>query len=318
MQIVPFTQEHLRPAIGIAEQEYKEEARRNSALPQSLLFTDISRLMENGLGVAALEKGELVGYILCEGPFKNAFRSTKATGVFSPLEGNGAVGERAAVYAALLQAAMERWALAGATSHALCLYAGDEEAQRQLFRYGFGLRCVDAIRRAVPSGASAVPGVILRELAPEEFARALPLHLALDDHMAASPCFMRRPSPSEEEFLESARKDEARYFIAEENGETVAFLMLSRGAETFVSWREDVANCTGAYCRPEQRGRGIMPYLLDYVLTLLESENYAHLGVDFESINPAADAFWRKHFSPYTQSLVRRIDENVLEDYACK
>lgn len=36
------------------------------------------------------------------------------------------------------------------------------------------------------------------------------------------------------------------------------------------------------------------------------------LGLDFESINPTAYVFWTKYFTPYTHSVVRRIDEKII------
>jgi hypothetical protein len=44
----------------------------------------------------------------------------------------------------------------------------------------------------------------------------------------------------------------------------------------------------------------------------LSGQGYARLGVDFESINPPAYAFWTKHFQAYTCGVVRRIDEGAV------
>ena len=71
-------------------------------------------------------------------------------------------------------------------------------------------------------------------------------------------------------------------------------------------------NICGAFCLPEYRGRGIMQGMLDACINVLSMEGFRLLGVDFESFNPAARGFWLKHFVPYTNSLVRRIDESAL------
>ncbi len=63
---------------------------------------------------------------------------------------NAAISEnRPKIYAAMYQAAGEKWVKAGAVSHAICLYAHDEELQQQFFRYGFGLRCIAIIATAL-------------------------------------------------------------------------------------------------------------------------------------------------------------------------
>lgn len=65
-------------------------------------------------------------------------------------------------------------------------------------------------------------------------------------------------------------------------------------------------------CLPEYRGRDIYPNLLNYAIDKLAGEGYKLLGVDFESFNPTAYGFWLKHFTAYTKSVVRRIDECAL------
>jgi len=51
--------------------------------------------------------------------------------------------------------------------------------------------------------------------------------------------------------------------------------------------------------------------MLNLLLKKLKTQGYTRLGVDFESINPTAYGFWLKHFTAYTYSVVRRIDESA-------
>ncbi len=48
-------------------------------------------------------------------------------------------------------------------------------------------------------------------------------------------------------------------------------------------------------------------------MNILKTEGYTRLGVDFESINPSGSGFWLKHFHAYTNSVVRRIDERIMQ-----
>ena len=63
----------------------------------------------------------------------------------------------------------------------------------------------------------------------------------------------------------------------------------------------------------EHRGRGVYKKLLNYVVNTLKIEGYTRLGVDFESINPSGSGFWLKFFHTYTNSVVRRIDERIMQ-----
>ena len=66
------------------------------------------------------------------------------------------------------------------------------------------------------------------------------------------------------------------------------------------------------------RGRGVYQNLLNFVINILKTEGYTRFGVDFESINPSGSGFWQKFFHSYTNSVVRRIDERILQRVSVK
>lgn len=151
MTIVDFTPSHIPAASALALADYREQQRRLPALPAVEEGLDLAPFAAAGLGVAAFEGGRMVGFLSVGPPFDNAFGSTRCRGVFSPMGAHAAAPEgRGPVYAAMYQSAAAKWVRAGALSHAVALYAQGKEAQRQFFQYGFGLRCVDAIRPMEP------------------------------------------------------------------------------------------------------------------------------------------------------------------------
>lgn len=313
MNIVPFETKHIPMARQLSLMAYQQEKQQVPALPMITETPDLQAYADNGMGVAAFQDGLMVGFLCATAPFANAFRSTKATGVFSPMGCHGVVGhDRGRVYGRLYQAAAEKWVKAGAVSHAICLYAHDEEAQRQFFQYGFGMRCADGIRQVSPVVGQTCPGYDLLELPPDDWHRVHPLELALHDHYCQSPFFMHRLPDDLPTFLASSRQENARYFAALQQGQLCAYLKIIGPGETFVADGASYRHVHGAYCLPEHRGHGLYASLLNYVLSVLAKEGITHLGVDFETINPTANAFWRKHFAAYTHSVVRRIDENIL------
>ncbi len=133
--------------MKIALANYNDERQYGKDLPEVCDVPDLTGFAENGLGVAAFEKEQTIGFLCCSAPFDNVFRATDVRGFFSPMGANGAIGENCSkIYASMYQAAGEKWVKAGAVSHAIYLYAHDEELHTQFFRYGFGLRCLDAVR----------------------------------------------------------------------------------------------------------------------------------------------------------------------------
>jgi GNAT superfamily N-acetyltransferase len=313
IHIEDFTISHIEQAQQIAFQNYNEERRHVPALPPIDATPDLTSFAENGLGVAAFEGDKMVGFLCCVSPFKNAFRSTDAVGVFSPMHANGTVPEnRAAIYARMYQAAGDKWAKAGASSHAVCLYAHDKEAQEQFFKYGFGMRCVDAIRGMDPIKAPVCAEYDIAELNPDEFLQILPLEHMLDAHMAASPCFILRPSITEKSFIEESAHYHSIYIAARQQGRIVAYIRAELDGETFICGTPGYLHVKGAFCLPEHRGKGMYQNLLNTLVQKLKNKGYTRLGVDFESINPTAYGFWLKYFDAYTHSVVRRIDEHAI------
>lgn len=268
---------------------------------------------ENSLGVVAYKGDTMVGFLCSVPSFKNAFRSTDATVVFSPMGANGAIGEnREKVYARLYQAAAEKWVRAGASNHAVCLYAHDREAQEQFFRYGFGLRCVDAIRGMDEIAAPPCEGYSFSELASEAVLKVLPLENMLDDGYIDSPFFMYRERNSETVFMKNYKHFQSIYFIAEQYGRLVAFIRAELDGETFIQGTPGYLHVKGAYCLPKHRGKGLNQRLLSMLIQKLKTKGYTRLGVDFESLNPTAYGFWLKYYDAYTHSVVRRIDEKAV------
>lgn len=313
MRIETFTGRHFSEAAALAQSVYEEERSRTAALPQMEPMPDFTAFSDNGLGVAAFEGNRMTGYLCCYPPFDSAFGTTEVKGVFSPMGANAAAaGQRAKIWAAMYQAAGEKWVKAGAVSHALCLYAHDEELQRQFYRLGFGLRCMDAIRPMEPVECAPCEGYHFSELPKEEDGSLYPLALALNLHFRESPCFMNRRADTPGEFAARRKEQSARYFAAESMGKTCAFLEITDTGETFASEGAAYRHISGAYCLPGHRGRQVFQNLLNYAINRLKEEGYTHLGVDFESINPAAYSFWTKYFSVYTHGVVRRIDERIL------
>lgn len=313
MDILDFRGQHIEEAAALALAAYDEERESVQRLPEVCSIPGLEDFSRNGLGVAAFEGGKMVGFLCCCEPFDKAFRATDARGVFSPMGAHGAVAEdRARVYAAMYQAAAAKWVRAGAVSHAICLYAHDEGLQQQFFRYGFGLRCLDAIRPMEPVGCSPCPSYRFAELPEAEWPAVYPLYLALNRHYCASPFFMNRKPETFDEFMASSAQGGARYFAAEQGGKLCAFLKISAAGETFIASGRGYRHIRGAYCLPEHRGKGLFQNLLNFAISALKREGYTRLGVNFESFNPAGSGFWLKYFTAYTHSVVRRIDERII------
>lgn len=317
MRIIDFTHEHISRANLLALAAYEEERVAVTLLPTIEAVPDLTEFADNGLGVTAFDGGKMVGFLCCCPPFDNAFGTTIAKGVFSPMGTNAAIKEnREKIYAAMYQTAAAKWVKAGACSHAICLYAHDEEVQSQFYRYGFGLRCMDAIRdmKEIETKASTCQ-YEMRLVNKSENTMLHTLRKMMTAHLGQSPCFMHFLQEKTEDTLPIAEQRSTHIFACLKDDSPVAFLEVGDDGETFASRIHDVKNICGAFCLPEYRGRGIVQGLINLAASTTKSEGYTRLGVDFESINPTAYSFWLKYFTPYTHGVVRRIDESAIELY---
>lgn len=313
MTIVTFEKQHIEEAKAIAFANYQEERAFDDALPEIEEMPDLTWFAKNGLGVAALEDGKLMGFLCCVGPFNNAFAS-QVKGTFSPIHAHGAfVENRELIYRKMYQAAAEKWVSKGILYHAIAVYAHDAQAIGAFFQYGFGLRCVDAIRPMDRIHCPSVAGYTFRLLPKEEVRTVRQMRIELSTHLGKSPCFIYDSPQMVKDWITKAEKRDTQVFVAESDGIAVAFIEVGEDGENFITETQGMKNICGAFCLPQYRGTGLFSELLNFTMEYLNAEGVTRLGVDYESINPTASGAWGKHFTPYTHSLVRRIEESILE-----
>ena len=311
-KILRFSINHIERAKEIALMNYNEERAAVTALPQILECPDLEHFANNGLGVAMFNDSEMLGFLCCYESWDNAFNST-AKGTFSPIQAHGTIAQnRDLIYKGLYQAAAEKWVLHKITYHAIALYTHDSQALNAFLNYGFGLRCIDAIRPLVAFEHKPHEGIVFNEIAKTESAMLREMRRLLKIHLGESPCFMRSSPEDVESWLKRAEKRKTREFVAMQNDKPIAFIEIGDDGETFATEVSSMMNICGAFCLRKYRGKGIVQGLLNYAISALKAEGYDSLGVDFESFNPTASGFWLKYFTAYTGSVVRRIDECSL------
>lgn len=309
---------YIEEMAAIALAEYQEECNSVHDLPRKdykdLFCNMLSNMVSNNLGVVALDKSKVVGFIACYGPIENFFGREK--GVFSPIHGHGAIKEnREKIYSMLYQNVARIWVEQDIFTHAIAVYAHNQVAINTYFQNGFGMRCVDAITSVNNDKIlfEAKSNVEIKEISMDEIISLVDLKNELALHIRNSPTFMPTQLFDMKRFKEQSIRRNSRFFTANIEGKVVGYLEIMSSGENFTCDDEGTMNICGAYIYPEYRGTGIYKSLITYMIEKLKKENYKRCGVDFESINPNANRFWLKYFTPYTYSLVRRIDERIKE-----
>jgi len=76
---------------------------------------------------------------------------------------------------------------------------------------------------------------------------------------------------------------------------------------------KNTTSVTGAFARVDARGKGIGTTLLNCALEWAQSVGYERCAVDFEPANIPGTRFWLRHFHPICYSLIRHVDEKIVQ-----
>lgn len=269
--------------------------------------TYLEGLLASSPGLVALEGSRLVGYL---GWFiVNNFRRTDQKAAYCPEWGHAAVaGIQPRVYRALYRSAATQWASQGCRVHAITLLAGDPATEKVWFWNGFGLTVVDAIRKTQPLSLAAPTDFSIRKASREDAEALSVLDAEHWRHYAAAPIFMVPQTPDDAaSFASFTDQPESSVWLALQAGYPAGFMRFesdSDGASAVLQSKDTIA-ITGAYIRPENRGRQLASAILDAALQYYAGLGFEHCSVDFESFNPEAAGFWMKYFEPVCLSVVR-------------
>lgn len=307
---------YVDEASKLAHEEYEVAKNVHGALYNKDYTPDFKEMLTNmfksGHGLVALEDDKVVGYIAYYGPINNMFGYVK--GAFSPIHGNAFGGKKRQKTASMLfektsEALLDQEIL----QYGLSIYSNDLEILEAFSLNGFGYRCADGVLDlSKPLDLDENTSMVYEELSSVQAVDILPLKNDLAKHMGSSPTYFPILEESIEDFEESCKERESRFFTAKCHNKIIGYLEITKEGETFLSEEIDYRHLCGAYLLPEYRGMNVLQSLLKIATETLEAEGIQKLGVDCETLNPSAFNFWRKYFDIYTYSLVRRLDERIL------
>ncbi len=312
MHISDFLPEHVDAAAHLYVENFKRLREYAPLLPDTLehpaaIADKLSWLTTNAPGVAAWENGQLVGYL---GWFLvDQFRRADRRGAYMAEWGHAAAeGEKRRMYRAMYRAASEQMETARAQVHAITLLANDPETEKMWYWSGFGLTVVDCIRPMEAIGAPKPAGLAIRKATAADAPRLAQIDEEHCRHYTQPPTFMvLPPADSAEQFAEFLAQPGNSVWIAEDGNTLAGFMRFNAGEYDGV----EILNAPGmvginaAYVRPEYRGRGIAPAILDAGLGYYADQGVTRCMTNFESLNPEASALWMRYFQPVAYSLLR-------------
>ena len=263
-------------------------------------------IANRGLGVAALEGGRLVGFLLSLDI--GTWRGVRS--MLSPEYANGAELENSRrIYAEMYARLSARWVAEGFRMHLVSLLANDADGIDGWQWLGFGLAAVDGARGLEPIG-EPVADIEIRRATSDNIEQILALDEALKRHLAAAPTFLSHGPVGTRADLERWLADPANaLWLAALERESVAFMKHGPASENACRIIRDEATTSivGAYTMETMREGGIATALLDRCLDFARSQGYSRCAVDFEPMNVPAARFWMRYFQPVCFSLARYV-----------
>ncbi|MTI71787.1 MAG: GNAT family N-acetyltransferase [Firmicutes bacterium] len=309
---------YIDEAMDIVLSLYNKEKEAVSFLPQERGFLNnlkesLEKLFKHGKGIVAIYNNKLIGFIAgyeideCFG---------KCKGIYTPLYGHGVRSEYPkSLYQKLYKHMSDKWVKNNFMTHAITFFAHDKETIDIWFWMGFGLRCVDAMREVKPIDVKS-RDITIHKAKLSDIPDIAYLEGKLTKHLNQSPLFMpRRNEDPTKNLTEWHKNKDNHLWIAYRDKKPLGYMKIQPNAETFISEHKDVMNITGAFVLDDKRKSGIGTLLLGEIQQWLKKNHYSLCGVDFESFNIVGSSFWNKYFTPYTYSVVRRIDERIGDLY---
>ncbi len=324
MEITSFRNEYLEDAAALFVANLKKLLQVVPYTPRKMedparVITHLQGMMATCPGVAAIERGRLIGYLgwwIIDG-----FRGTNRRAAYVPEWAHATVQlgmdeSRPGIYRALYRAAATHWVDAGCQTHAVTLLASDKVAERTWFWSGFGLTLIDAVRPVQPLLAAPPSSLVIRKATLDDIHLLAAIEAEHWTHYAQPPTLMVPPAPDgASEFMTLLNTSQNSAWLALDDGQPAAYMRFeaeSQGAAQIVQ-SEDAFAITGAYTRPSYRGHGVAPALLDSALRDYAARGYTCCSVDFESLNPEAAVFWMKYFEPVCLSVIRVPERLVID-----
>jgi GNAT superfamily N-acetyltransferase len=303
-EIVPFADEHLNGAVRLLAERHARHRQFEPLLPAGAdLREQVERERGELAGVAAVEGGEVVGYLL-------GTRREDQIGphVWSFIAGHSVTDPE--LVRDLYAAAAEEWVDGGLTRHFVYVPALPELVD-PWFRLSFGASAALAIRETGPQ-PPVDGGVTVRQSTRDDVRAAAQLDRHLAQSMLGSPSFSRHEPPEEDAVAAEWAEvwddtNTHRHFVAERGGQIVGHILLYRRPPD-LRLPADSIDLADASTLPDERGSGVGLALTHHVLGWAHEHGYTTMTIDWRMTNLLASRFWpRRGFRETFLRLYRSI-----------
>ena len=273
----------------------------------------IVRYLENqinqGNAIVSKKNDVIVGYMAW---MYFDFHNEKSA--FCPIIGHAAIEEDSqTIYHTLYNYAAQKWVDDDRYNHLWMIFNDNDTLKDLLYDIGFGSHVVDAYAKVQKPVSQTNSKYKISKAAYGDAELLLELITESVHYYLNSPIFLKRSNYELAEVIDLIKTD--YFLVIWDNDTPIGVMNLSVQAgydiENLASTNTGLISKVGAYIKPEYRGKGIGTCLLNEVINHCVDKNIPYLHVCFETANPFANIFWRKHFKPMILSVRRTVNKDT-------
>lgn len=318
--ITSLQEEHLKDAALLVCNRYRRLCEQVPDLPNRYTKADnVLPLLQNilskaGAGVVAIRGNQLVGFLT--GWKMASFRGKRST--YSPEWAHAAEPDDGAhIYEEMYTSLAANWFAEQYVVSYISLYPYDVEALRAWHWMGFGMISVDALRGldAIQQSLTPKANVHIRQATWQDVDQVVELRDSLWQYMKASPVFLLTERKDQGYYQEWLRNPGKPIWLAYWNDEPVAFLQVGPADDDVCTIIQDekTTSIYAAFTKAKARQAGIATTLLNQALKSAKEAGYKRCAVSFEPMNLLGSRFWLKYFQPVCFSVVRHLDDRLID-----
>ena len=315
-RVVPFTADHLQPAVRLFVGNYLQERKESPLLPSRTIdnterICDSIRSLLSKPGVAVIRDGGVIAFMLSG--YRFPFKGQQA--MLVPEYGHASIlPDKEELYQIMYMHLAGDWVGDGAYLHLIGHFAHDVILREALYRLGFGAIVAEALRDLSGVRGAQTAGIVQET----DTDRLVDINVEDSLYYGGSPIFVAKDASAEKcraDLESSVRRGDA-YFVFYRDGEAQAYLGVGESASGegdagFLLRGTCTAEIKSAFVRPHLRGTGIGKSLLQCAVDWSAARGYERLFVEYETANYYGGNFWRRHFVPYLYFSMRYVDNTI-------
>ncbi|WP_244937474.1 GNAT family N-acetyltransferase [Brevibacillus brevis] len=325
MYFIPFTDELISEAGQLLSNRHRLDREILSVLPieceeENYATTAVKTIWSkpNSSGVAAIEDGKLVGYLIGQ-KIENPLRDRH---VWINLEGH-AISRNTSVelYRDLYSEASQLWVDEGYFSHFALIPASQPELLHSWFRLGFGFEQTHALLSLLDRESPlplSIPDVEIRLASPEDRSLVEDIANMIRTHQNKAPVFgySLRDDPQElrKGYAGLLDDHDVDFWIALKDGKIVSFqgYFPLDTSNVNLNVPDRCVELGVAGTLDQFRGQGINYALTLHGLAHAKKKGYVYCMTDWRETNLQSSRYWpRQGFLPVSYRVSRLIDSRI-------